>query len=378
MRYQLIINILIVIGLGLSPINATGAGSVNCSETEGKECLKVQKVDVELNLYQTTVAEIQQTVTSGDYKNGAELIKKIPKNAKFDRATEKDLCLSAARIAFAMAKKRRAYSWLERLYQVDASAKLDPVIDPPEAFAVWAEVVQKNVAKERQEVAKNSGADIRQDEDFDSRQHDLLRQRASFWIGLMPFGIGHFDIGDYENGALFITAQGLGIYSKPFFEGREKVKVKSMLRAKDTNLPIIFATLSAMSMWGYAILDLVPILQTRDFYRTEMARRTLVYFPFGVGQAKNGDLFKAAALGGVQSALLLYGLSAKHEVQRQTAVNVFMCAYVYGILDGWLHHRSLVNTKADLESSPQALSWSLSPEFYKDNGFAMRFAVQIK
>jgi hypothetical protein len=378
MRYQLTLNIMIATVLSLSLIQVTAFGSTECNKAEGKVCSKAQEVDVELNLYQTTVADIQQTVAAGDYKNGAKLIKEIPKNATFDRATEKELCLSAARIAFAMDKKRRAYNWLERLYQVDASSKLDPVIDPPEAFAVWAEVVQKNVAKERQEMARNIGSDNRRDEQFDDQKHDLLRKRASFWIGIMPFGIGHFDIGDYEKGALFITAQGLAIYSKPFFEGREKVKVKSMLRAKDTNLPTIFASLSAMSLWGYAVLDLVPILQTRDFYRTEMARRTLVYFPFGVGQAKNGDLFKAAAFGGAQSALLLYGLSAKHEVQRRTAVNIFMFTYVYGVLDGWLHHRSLVNSKADLKPSSQILSWRLSPELYQDNSFAMRFSAQIK
>jgi hypothetical protein len=273
---------------------------------------------------------------NAEYPRTQELVKSIQnQNPQLDASQSIRLYLLQARLEFAARNMNGAKPFLEKILAINPKFELDPLSDPPEAITLLKELKGPTHSSSSQSTptANTSSSEEMQD------RSSLLRKRAGFWGGLLPFGLGHFETGDYKGGIAFLVLDSTSLYVSPFFRGKEKWSPDRTQRYRNSTFPNRASELIFAGSWGYEILDVMPALMARDNMRANWARHWLSFFPLGVGQLKNGHYAKAVGFGVTQSALLFYAMTTGNSEQRETATTVLIGTLLYGGFDGWLHHR---------------------------------------
>src|SRR5690606_4149076 len=208
--------------------------------------------------------------------------------------------------------------WLRKAHASDPAIALDPLLDPP----VMIDTMRK----------------IRKEEGAVTEEEALAQSRdRSFYVGIMPFGIGHMDSGAVKEGSLFLATEAL-------------LLVASQTVASDSSRSstVFLGTMSFLGTYSYELLDMLPELMVRDREKTDTLRFVMNFAPFGAAQAKNGDLGKAFGFAALQSVLLTLGTVTDDENTRTVAYSVLGASWIFSMIDGFSSYPS---TSAMGESS---------------------------
>jgi hypothetical protein len=176
-------------------------------------------------------------------------------------------------------------------------------------------------------------------------------RRTLDWVPYLPFGIGHFDRDHYGMGFAFLGLD-LMVVSASVNELFDP-------RRTGANLWILAAPAIIGGAYGYELLDVLPLISPGDPAGAESARERLSFFPFGVGQAKNGQVGKAIGFGVAEALFLSQAVNQTEPSGRALGVIGFLIAYAYGSYDAWSNHVPLAPGKAD--ASPSGFRLGLAP-----------------
>lgn len=319
--------------------------------------------------------------------------------------------LLKARLENAFGRDRQMLVWLEKLYAHDPMARLDPLLDPPHAFdhlrtlrksgtLLSGQKAQPAVKSplgtqgkvpagqtptaqipagqtpagdgqnsELSEPSDESPSGLKAMEDALLKQDAYLRQESRFWVGLLPFGIGHFDAEQYSQGLLYLGGEVSVLLAATEMGQRETRAARQTLSDRsarvsnrDTANGSFIATFGFLGLWGHEVVDMVPELARRDPSKTEWLRYGLSFFPFGVGQLKNGDSSKALAIAGVESVLMTLSVLAPRDDHRGIATALFYVSLFYGAYDGWANHVWAPLVRPSVSHVPNHQRTSPTPE----------------
>ena len=302
----------------------------------------------------------------GEYAPAKQICDKIlERGTSLDSTQNQRLLLLMSRLSFANGRYVEAKPLLEKLLALNSKFELDPLSDPPEAIALLKEI--------RQHQQKSDTAPPKSEAKSESpptevnHEASLLRKRAAFWVGILPFGIGHFEIGDYRGGLGYLLADSTSFYIAPFFRGKESWSPPATFHNSNSHLPNRASEIFFMGSWGYEIMDVMPALLARDNFRANWARYWLSFMPLGVGQYKNGHHAKALGFGVVQSGLMMYAMIGRNDAQRKTASSALIATALYGSFDGWLHHKWISD---DPKTVFHDINWKFMPSFSLQSNLA--------
>ncbi len=325
-----------------------------------------------------SVAMAEDLYRLGDFEQSQWKLEPLILNlAHLDAPIRQRVIILGIRLAFAFDRGEDARPWMISLEQLAPDFFMDPIQDPPAAHSMWEEIRVAAAAKraaEKAAVAQSLDATDAGTAGADEPEQKL-RSAARFWVSLLPFGVGHFDHGRFTEGFGYLGAEVLTLYVSPYFRGIEKSSPRYFRERSDT-LPNRASELLFMGTWGYEVLDLVPELMRRDARRAEYVRYGLSFFPFGVGQMKNGEMSKAVGFAVAEGALIGYGLLARSVEQRRLAMNIAAATILYGAFDGWVNHRSLENRRPpDSQAAPRVLLPILA---WRETGNHFEFALAYR
>jgi hypothetical protein len=339
--------------------------------------------------HQEKLVQAENDFKKGYFKEAAKITDQVFENNAALSAEEKSqLFLLKSRISFAFGQSQQMEKWLDLLYEVNPHVELDPLQDPPAAYEYLKKLRIKNPPKPlaiktplplpppalppSKPPAEESPGEITPPAESESlaakiaRTEEPLKSESRFWLGLVPFGIGHFDARQPEEGYLYLGTESLIILvaaelDRRNVESNERAKNFYSHRIEERNYHgILLGVTGYLGAWGHEIADLAPELHARDAGKTQWARYMLSYFPFGVGQAKNGDMAKSIGVGCTEAALLLLSIAAPTSTQRTLSLTLFYSALAYGAFDGWLYH-----------------DWKYEPLNQKKSAFNLSFAPLI-
>lgn len=279
----------------------------------------------------------------GEYANSEEVINRIDPAEKFSDADLSRFLLLHARLEMVFGRTDNARIWFEKLVQHNPKLRLDPVIDPPEAIAIWEDLAaqERFMKRERKANAQAESASPTPSPEA------ATKQGSTFWVGLMPFGIGHFDAGRPVAGSAFLSGEALSLYVSPLFAGGETLSPKYTENRRNERMHVRMSELTFLGLWGYEVLDMLPHLEEADARRVPSVRKALSFAPFGAAQFKNNQPKKGWTFGVIETALVGYCVSSAKPQQRRIAANVLAGTMLYGAYDGW------VNNPSSIQSSSQ-------------------------
>jgi hypothetical protein len=295
----------------------------------------------------------------GDYLQAKSFCDKISeRTAILDSTQNQRLLLLMSRLHFANGKFAEAKPLLERLIQLNPKFELDALSDPPEALSLLKEIKLQSKKIEASPAGTETQANTAPNNV--NQEGNLLRKRAGFWVGLLPFGIGHFETGDYQGGVGYLVSDSASLYVSPFFRGKEQWSPPATYQNAHSHMPNRASEIFFLGSWGYEIMDVMPALLARDNFRANWARYWLSFMPLGVGQYKNGHNAKAFGFGIIQSSLMIYSMTGRNDAQRQTAASALIATALYGAFDGWLHHKWISD---DPKTVFHDINWRFMPSF---------------
>ena len=288
---------------------------------------------------------------SGTYNKSEQIADKLLKSEEtLDNAQLTKLYLLKARIGFAFSADKKAKTWLNKLCLLDPQAELDPLKDTPEARAIWTDM--------RADINTVCG---RKFANATSAPPTRLQKTARFWIKLVPFGVGHFDAGQYVTGTAFLLGESAAVYSRAVLLENEKSFRDVSINAENELFPKTVAPLLFAGIWGYELLDLLDEMKLAAPGKQETVRYYLSVFPLGVAQAKNHEYGKALGFGIIQLSLLATTIAAERKRVRQGAFGLLVTSIVYGAFDGWANHLSSEAPTA-LQTFRPTLEWHPNQE----------------
>lgn len=285
-----------------------------------------------------SLPEIEASFAAGDFEATARRVNELLiRDFELPPERRAAVYLMKARLELAFDRPAELRLWLTKAYQTDPSLALDPVKDPPKLIAVYDEIrgAPKRVGGKGDAANKETVA---------------LKEGDAFWVGLMPFGIGHFDADKPKDGGLFLSAELLSLLATATLPEPKSGGHRSHR--------FVFGTMTFAGIYGYELLDMTSVLASRDPASTSRLRYALSYFPFGVAQAKNREPLKAWSLAVSQAALLTTATLASEHHQRRSALGLFALSMAYGIYDGLTHHRDAL---ASTFEERTGLAFQLAP-----------------
>lgn len=291
-----------------------------------------------------TLQDIQRLFSAGHFERASRRVNEVLVLEKDFTARERaQLYLMKARLEMAFGRQGELKLWLSKAYEVDPDLTLDPVLDPPPLHATWEDVKRRTdpSATSKQNRQLFRGSEGAKESTPSMAASVEVDHRASFWPGLLPLGVGHFDAGRYKEGALFLSAELLFIVLAQTLPAQDTANHDAPKATEGPQQPRvqpyateILSTLSLMGAYGYELVNMLPDLMHRDQHASESLRGILGVFPFGVPQAKNGANMKAFGIASVQATFLMAGLLAPRSKQRHLALGTFALAWAYSIFDG--------------------------------------------
>jgi hypothetical protein len=291
--------------------------------------------------------EVESLYATGEYSKAAQRLNNLLEVESTLASSERaQIYLMKARLELAFDRDREIKPWLRKAYQANPNLSLDPVKDPPQLLARWDEI--KTAANNP---TLQSKTDKTKSPEGRSTSPQYITAQASpspFFIGLLPFGLGHFDAGRYKDGALFLSTELLVLLTantipRPKKDSADDDYNDSQRRQDEkrgkTNATIL-GTVTFLGAYGFELYDMLPDLSVRSASATSSLRFGLSFMPFGVAQAKNGNYLKAFGMGAIQTTLLTMGTLTDKEEVRRFSLGMFVASWAYGILDGILGHSS--------------------------------------
>lgn len=252
------------------------------------------------------IRRTEQIYEAGDYKKALQQVdNQLLRDFELTGHERARLYLLRARLLYAFDRIPEITFWLRKSHASDQTITLDPLLDPP--------------------VLIDTMRNIRQEEEgFSERQSAVRGREGSFLVGVMPFGIGHMDAGKLKEGTLFLATETLLI-------------VASQTVANDSsgNRSRILGVMGFLGTYSYELLDMLPELMVRDRDKADSLRYGMNFAPFGVAQAKNGDLGKAFGFAALQSILLTVGAANDDRETRTAAYSALGISWVFSMVDGF-------------------------------------------
>lgn len=320
---------------------------------------------------QLLLAEAEALFDQGEFRRALDLVGNFDaiRLAKQDPALGARVALLKTRLAHAFGDEVEMMKGLDELMAIAPQSRLDPLKDPPTAQAYWRRL---------QEKARLEAPSPRVPEDPAQAPLEIdnapavtpgllpgepeLKRESRFWVGLLPFGIGHFDSGSYAKGALFLGGE-TAILLAVSDQGQEETRAarerigrgnggddRETLEVNTTLLGVF----GLLGFYGHELVDSLPELARRDRRKTEWTRYGLSFFPFGAAQLKNGDKQRALGFAVAQTTLLSVALLAPRANYRLVTGSLFSLSLLYGAYDGWARHAPTPRegTRADNEFQP--------------------------
>jgi hypothetical protein len=260
--------------------------------------------------------------------------------------------LMKARLELAFARGSEWRLWLAKAHRAFPALGLDPVKDPPQLLAHW---------KELQASAGEAPADGAPPAPEATARRGALAALTS----LLPLGVGHFEDGQVKSGALFLATESLVLLAsatlpRPDDAGDDLARWR---RAR-----VALSTIGLLGAYGYEVLDILPVVSSRDEDLAQAARAVLPIAPFGVGQVANGEATKGATIAALEAVALTIGVLADSSRQQRGAAVAFAALWAYGTLDAYAH---LVPSR-----EPSAPHATLAP-FLGDAGIGLAFTAPL-
>lgn len=297
----------------------------------------------------TELARAERLYDSGEYEKARDTLDKLVKRESLITQAERSkLYQLRARVEYAFSGESGLRLWLAKLVDNDSSYELDPIQDPPAAHNILKEIKEKRgVANAKPPPTFETRSPARE-----LREHEEpWRAEAKYWVRLLPFGIGHFETGDYVSGGAFLGSEVAVLVAAAStaddeFNARERDSkwwrapstTDSLDRTGAQYYSSVLGTFGFLGLWSHEVVHLLPEITATHKERGEWIRYGLSFAPFGAAQLKNGQVGKAIGLGVVQTALLTGGVVARTQQVRDTMVSLFFVSMIYGGLDGWLNH----------------------------------------
>ncbi len=323
----------------------------------------------------STLDHAEKLFEEGEYEKAEKSLSALGKGPELEGSLEswytsdvRRYFLLRARLAYAFGREGEMKQALTRLFEEAPDTSLDPLKDPPQAHTIWRSLQKDRVPSGKKDAASRTTIQNQENknqhpdkpaindekpltEKFRSLD-DALRQKSRFWIGLAPFGIGHFDDNKDRLGFVYLSSEvGLMILSAEIARKEESIVRKNLpkILSEDAESPEkngdvslnseIAVPLGFIGLWGYEVNDLMPELYKRDPEKAAWMRYAQSFFPFGVGQKKNGDQAKAIGVAVAESLFLSIGIFSGNEKTRELAMRFFWVTFVYGAYDGWANHK---------------------------------------
>ncbi len=255
----------------------------------------------------TQLKEAEALFAAGDFESASRGINEIlVQDQSLPAEAQARVYLMKARLEMAFGRGAEIRLWLGKAYDANPGLALDPVKDPPQLNATWEDLkrTRGTPAAVAQQTTGGTGL---------------------FAVGLLPLGIGHFDAGRFKDGLLFTSSEALFLLA-------------STTVVDDKEDQYVLGGLSFLGIYGYELYDMLPSFAPAQAESAQSLRFALSFFPFGVGQAKNGDSAKAFGLASMQSVLLTLAVTSEKDGQRNVALGLFTAGWAYGILDGVSNH----------------------------------------
>jgi hypothetical protein len=291
-----LVTLLALVAVG-APMTAHGAGN------EGEK--SATEVDA------AAFAEIEAAYAAGDFDAASRAVDSLlVKVATLPSHQQAVVYLAKARLETAFGRPESARQWLVRADDADPRLTLDPVKDPPALRAAWADVRRQRVA--RHSVGDRS-ATVKSDEGAGGSGRGAEVSTTKL---MLPLGGGHFAAGWARDGALFLTTE-LAL-------GAAVTTAVPMRTRWATGAAV------ALGMWGYELLDRLPLLAATDRNWGGRVHDAVAIAPFGVGQVRNGSPGAAVVIAGTQLGLLVAAARADDERGRNVALGAFLAAWAAG------------------------------------------------
>lgn len=325
--------------------------------------LSINVLHAQSNVNQT-LSTAEQLFDRGDYEKSSSTLEKLGSEKSIESSIEKwpateseRYFLLKARLSYAFGHNADVKKWLRRLYDQNSNTKLDPLKDPPQSHEIWTSFAEED-SKEadstdvKPETKPETKATENLSDQFKSLD-DKLRQKSRFWIGLAPFGIGHFDAGyKYSKSGLFylFTELGLLVFASEVTKHERNIirdNTPELVRGDGSDAydeaaelhSEIGSTFAFLGLWGHELNSMTPLLYERDPEKTQWTRYFLSFFPFGVGQSKNNEHTKALGIVIAETTFLALAISSASKPNRDAAMNLFWITVGYGAYDGWANHK---------------------------------------
>jgi len=307
-----------------------------------------------------TVAE--DKYLKGDYAQAQSQAKHLASDRSLPAADKPRLYLLLARLAAVYEDESGVKNWLRKLYQVAPQTQLDVYHDSPLLFHNWASIradaAPQSTPKNLPSFKHAGPSAVGQTAAAPSPPPKATKaaSRGPAWIRLMPFGIGHFDAARYTNGLAFLGLDIGSLYLT--LSLREQATNSSEAQPPPVQMEglLLFA-----GSYAYELIDLMPDIDARDPGLGQSSRAALSFFPFGAGQAKNGQTAKAIGFAVAQAAFLWGGVAAADPTLRHLATGGLLLSYAYGCYDAWANQVPAGVASNDAARTRVALMPTVSP-----------------
>jgi hypothetical protein len=306
----------------------------------------------------STLSRAETMFKDGQYDGARKIIDARYNDLIADSALKARTLVLKIRLHFVFNEAEQGKSLVQSMDLNELSSSFDPLSDPPELISIVREETQKKSSAKALEQATKKQEPVPLSA-IPSNDDSKLRRVARFWLGIMPFGVGHLDTGEYLKAAKYMSIDFGAFYVSSVFRGKENFSAKLTSLSENDRYPNRISELMFMGTWGYEVLDLMPTLLARDHFRANWTRWWMSFLPLGVAQVKNGEPAKGLGLGFAQVSLAVYAMSAKHDHQRSLTRNVLIGTLVYGAYDGWLNHRWI--TDLVQSDAPTTHRWQVMP-----------------
>lgn len=273
----------------------------------------------------------------GQYDASQKLLKDVLDKNDLTFAQKTRALILRSRVEYAFNGENGAKPWLKKVYEHNANAELDPMVDTPFAHAYFEEL--KKEGRASQVVATPPST-------FPFSKAPPVPKKEvgvfEYYKLVAPFGIGDFELDNVDRGLVYLSSEAavVLITTLASSEYREAInRDGSVVHVRNTeSYSSMWGFFSFLGLWGYEIAGRSEALHNLDSERTQDIRFALSFFPLGSAQFKNGHVSKAIGLGAAQGTFLTLGVFGPTTGFRRASIALFGATYLYSAFDGWRHH----------------------------------------
>lgn len=278
-----------------------------------------------------TIAAAEDAALRGDYEKARAVAAPLKDRADLPREVKARFFLLQARIADAYESFTEEKAWLQKLKETAPETQLDRYRDPPALFRAWDEL--KGGAPAAASAGEPPAPPL---------------GKPPVWTAYAPFGIGHFAADEPRLGAAFLGGDLLALYlalSGAFVQGSAEDKPVENGTRHATGAPAA-GPLLVLGVYGHEVVHSLSLRGSAYAGEQLWAKRVLMFFPFGVGQARNGEPTRAAYFAGAQAVSLILAGASKDRAASAVGWTAWAFSYGYSVLDAWLRTPQAAPEKA--------------------------------